>query len=168
MKKILWVVGIILSSFVSLSLAQEEKPISLFPHQILVNDRSVVKLEGLNEPIKIEVSGLAIGIDPAGSMTISSPKDWLSINIDSKGTISLASSLSLILSPERAKKRIRGINKLSLKDDLSSGKIELILEGEMGLDKKDMLIFPLIWKAAKGGYRAISEEKGTIEIRRNK
>ena len=168
MKKRLWIAGIILVSYSGLAIAQQEEKVSLFPHQILVNDKSVVKLEELNEPIKIEVLGLAIGIDPAGSMTISSPKDWLIINIDSKGTISLASSLSLILSPERAKKRIRGINKLFLKDDLSSGKIELVLGGEMGLDKKDMLIFPLIWKATKKGYRAISEEKGTIEIRSNK
>ncbi|MFH0775760.1 MAG: hypothetical protein V2A53_09805 [bacterium] len=158
-KRMLLVGGMIILS--PLVLAQER--VSLFPRQILVNEKLVMALEKLSEPIKIEVSGLVMGIDPAGSITISSGENWIDIKIDPKGTVSSSHNLS---PSGNIGKEITGIGKLSLKGDLSLGRIELILKEGMDLNKHDLLILPLIWKGIKKAGRTTVKEKESIEIRR--
>lgn len=124
----------------------------LFPHQISINNKPVVKIERLNEPIKIEASGLKMGIDPVGSITILKDADWIHITLTENGSVSIFSSLPLSFFPKKAKKEIVGINEFSVNDDLSSGTIELILKDKTSLKKTDMLIFPLVWKIGKKIY----------------
>lgn len=136
----------------------------LFPHQIFINNKPVVKIEELNEPIKIEASGLKMEIDPIGSITILKDEDWIHLRINTNGSVFLSSSLPLSFSPKRAKREIVGINELSLTETLSSGTIGLILKDGMNLKKTDMLIFPLVWKVAKKGYHIMSKDKEIINI----
>lgn len=163
MKKILCVAGAILLSLPSLSLSRE----ALFPHQIFVDGKLMVQLEKLSEAIKIEVRELKMKMDPTGSITISSQENWINIKIDPKGSISHTSTLLLSLSPEKIGKEITGINRISLKsDDLGSGEIELVLKEKLGVNKKDLLLLPLVWKIGKRGYRTVVEKKETISIER--
>ncbi|MEK9148582.1 MAG: hypothetical protein AAB267_00890, partial [Candidatus Desantisbacteria bacterium] len=64
------------------------------------------------------------------------------------------------------KKEIAGIGKLSLKSDLSSGKIELLLGNKMVFERTDLLILPLLWKGVKKAGRTAVKEKESIEIKR--
>jgi hypothetical protein len=137
---------------------------SLFPHEIWIDDKLVIELEGLAEATKTETLGLKMEIDPVGSMTISSQEELIRIEIDQKGTVSLLSSSHYLYPSGNIGKKITGIGKLSLKSDLSLGKIELILDSEMKFDKYDLLILPLIWKGIKKAGRTVVKEKKSRKI----
>ena len=125
----------------------------------------VVQLGKLSEAIKIEARGLKMKMDPTGSITISSQENRINIKIDPKGSISHTSTLPLSLSPEKIEKEVIGTNKISLKsDDLSSGEIELVLKEKVNVNKKDLLLLPLVWKIGKKGYRTVVEKKKTSKI----
>ncbi|MEK9149958.1 MAG: hypothetical protein AAB267_07940, partial [Candidatus Desantisbacteria bacterium] len=47
----------------------------LFPHEIWVDNKPIVKLEEVSECIKIEACGLTMKIEPQGSISISSQEE---------------------------------------------------------------------------------------------
>lgn len=157
-----WIVGAVVLMLPAGALAQAP----LFPHQIVVDDTTVVRLEKISQPIVIGVSGMELHLDPAGSMRVSTADAWIVIDIDRSGKVHLEASSPIEPFPSvETGKKIKGVNRISFARDLRTGEIELLLGGGGGLGKEDFLIFPLVFKLATKGVRAIHKDRRVIKMR---